>query len=274
MSLQDYNDTMKPKVDGVWNLHNHLSKTELDFFIMLSSVVGVTGGPSQAAYVSASVFQDAFADFRNRQGLPAVTLDLGKVVDIGIVAEKFSARRGVRGLWSRDLREDEVMANIESAIRTPLRRRGPGSTIIGLKDWSQTADPVFQAPLFSQFRRAAVESSRTSGRDGGTMPKIRESLKRAASLEDAALKACDALISKTASLLMIPQEDIVPSKSMLDYGMDSLVAVELRNWLLRELEAAVPVLELMANTALQQLSMKIVEKSKLVSPEICVDKIS
>lgn len=110
MSLQDYNDVMKPKVDGIWNLHNQLSKTDLDFFIMLSSVVGVAGDPSQAAYVSASVFQDAFAEFRNGQGLPAVTLDLGKVIDIGIVAEKFSSRRGVRDLWSRDLREDEVMA--------------------------------------------------------------------------------------------------------------------------------------------------------------------
>lgn len=272
MSLQDYNDVMKPKVDGIWNLHNQLSKTDLDFFIMLSSVVGVAGDPSQAAYVSASVFQDAFAEFRNGQGLPAVTLDLGKVIDIGIVAENFSSRRGVRGLWSRDLREDEVMANIESAIRTPLRRRGRGSTIIGLKDWSQAADPVFQAPLFSQFRRAALESSRTGGPNEGRVPKIRENLKRAASLEDAAQKTCDELVSKTASLLMIPKEDINPSKSMLDYGMDSLVAVELRNWLLRELEAALPVLELMTNTPLKQLSVNIVRKSKLVDPGLCTEK--
>lgn len=91
MSLQDYNDVMRPKVDGIWNLHNKLSKTNLDFFVILSSTVGVAGDPSQAAYVSASVFQDAFADYCNQQGLPAVTLDLRKVVDIGIVAEKFSA---------------------------------------------------------------------------------------------------------------------------------------------------------------------------------------
>ena len=78
MSLQDYNDVMRPKVDGIWNLHNRLSKVDLDFFIMLSSVIGLAGDASQAAYSSASVFQDAFADFRNTQGLPAVTLDLGE----------------------------------------------------------------------------------------------------------------------------------------------------------------------------------------------------
>ena len=81
-------------------------------------------------------------------------------------------------------------------------------------------------------------------------------------------RTCDELSTKTATLLMIPLEEMSPSKSMSDYGMDSLVAVEMRNWLLRELDAALPILELMANTSLHQLSMKIVRKSKLVDPAI------
>lgn len=265
MKLEDYNDVMRPKVDGIWNLHNALSQVDLDFFIMLSSVVGIAGDPSQAAYVSASVFEDAFADFRNRQGLPAVTLDLGKVVDIGIVAEKFLARRGVRGLWSRDLREGEVMAMIESAIVSPRRSREPGSVIIGLKAWTETADPVFQAPLFSHFRRAGLKTSRKNDAETpNAIPRIRETLRYAESMEEAAQKVCAELISKTSNLLMVPMEDISPAKSMLNYGMDSLVAVEMRNWLLRELDTALPVLELMANTSLQELSRKIAGASKLV----------
>jgi len=273
MKLQDYNDVMRPKVDGIWNLHNRLSKVDLDFFIMLSSVVGIAGDPSQAAYVSASVFQDAFADFRNRQGLPAVTLDLGVVVDIGIIAEKFLARRGVRGLWSRDLREEEVMATIKSAILSPLRPRGPGSTIIGLKDWTPAADPVFQTPLFSHFRRNGLKTAGKNDKEAAkTAPRIRENLKQASSLEEAAQKICAELIPKMSNLLMIPVEEINPAKSMLGCGMDSLVAVEMRNWLLRELEAALPVLELMANTSLQELSMKIARASKLVNPVILEER--
>lgn len=274
MSLQDYNDVMKPKVDGIWNLHKQLSKTDLDFF-MLSSVVGVAGDPSQAAYVAASVFQDAFADHRNCQGLPAVTLDLGKVADIGIVAEKFAARRGVRGLWSRDLREGEVMRMIESAIMTPLRnKRGgdnpPAANIIGLKPWSETeADPVFLAPIFSHFRRAAVD--KRGGSDGGqegagsSRPAgIRDRLRRAKTWGEAAEYVSGELIAKTSRLLMVAIEDMSEEKSMLDLGMDSLVAVEMRNWLLRELDAAVPILELMANVSLGQLAVKVVKRSKVV----------
>lgn len=268
MSLQDYNDVMRPKVDGIWNLHNRLSKRDLDFFIMLSSVAGVAGDPSQAAYVSASLFQDAFADFRNRQGLPAVTFDLGRVIDIGILAENMSASRGAAGLWSRDLREDEVMAMMKSAITTPLRPHGPGSTIIGLKAWSETADPVFQAPLYSHFRRAAQGSSQGFDAEKRTAPRIRELLKQATSLEEAALKACGELVSKASSLLTVPMEDIDRRKSMVDYGMDSLVAVEMRNWLLRELEVALPIIELMASTSLEQLSMKIARNSKIVNRDL------
>ena len=280
MSLQDYNDVMKPKVDGVWNLHNRLSKTDLDFFIMLSSLVGVAGDPSQASYVAASVFQDAFADHRNRQGLPGVTLDLGKVVDIGIVAEKFAARRGVRGLWSRDLHEGEVMRMIEFAIRNPFRnQRGdsdnnlPAANIIGLKPWSETeADHLFLAPIFSHFRRAAIGKPGDSGGShgdqdvaGSSRPaRIRDRLRRVKTLGEAAEYVSSELIAKTSSLLMVAVEDISAEKSMLDLGMDSLVAVEMRNWLLRELDAAVPILELMANVTLGQLAGKVVQRSRVV----------
>ncbi|KAG8526399.1 putative secondary metabolism biosynthetic enzyme [Bacidia gigantensis] len=262
----DYNDVMRPKVDGVWNLHNMLSKIDLDFFVMLSSVVGIAGDPSQAAYVSASVFQDAFAGFRNGQGLPAVTLDLGKVVDIGIVAEQYLARRGVRGLWSRDLREEEVLAMIKSAIVMPHRVDQPASTIIGLKAWTETADPVFQTPLFSHFRRAGLTNLRTDKKAASNVNRrIRQTLKQSATLEEAAREIRVELIPKVSNLLMVPVERISPTKSLSEYGMDSLVAVEMRNWLLRELDAALPILELMADIPLQELSWKIAKSSKLVN---------
>lgn len=257
---------MRPKVDGVWNLHNRLSKTDLDFFIMLSSVVGVSGNPSQAAYTAASVFLDAFADFRNHLDLPAVTLDIGRVVDIGIVAGSISARRGVKDLWSRDIREDEVMAMIKSAIVTPLRKRGPGSSISGLKTWKPEADPVYLAPLFSHFRRAALGHSQSNNGQpiGTTGPSLRERLRLVTSLDDATHIACDGIMAKAANLLMVSLEDITREKSLAEYGMDSLVAVEMRNWLLREMEATVPILELLANVTLLQLAEKIVGRSKIV----------
>ena len=265
---------MRPKVDGVWNLHNRLSKTDLDFFIMLSSLVGLSGNPSQAAYNAANVFLDAFADYRNRQGLPAVTLDLGRIIEIGFVAENEAAMRGLRDLWSRSIGREEVMAMIKSAVLTPLRQPGPGSSITGLKGWSPAADPVYLTPIFAHFRRAAMERVAKLDRDGGSggaAGSMREILRKATSVEEAAHKACEGIIAKMSSLLMIPPEDISSEKSMSEYGMDSLVAVEMRNWLLRELDSTLPILELLANISLFQLSIKIVRKSKLVDPAVLLE---
>ena len=67
---------------------------------------------------------------------------------------------------------------------------------------------------------------------------------------------------------MIPIEDISESRPMSEFGMDSLVAVEMRNWLLREMDATVPILELLANNPLKSLAMKIARRSRLVDPAI------
>ncbi|KAK9350529.1 hypothetical protein V1523DRAFT_428941 [Lipomyces doorenjongii] len=268
MTLDDYNVAMRPKVDGVWNLHNRLSRTDVDFFVMLSSVVGLVGNPSQAAYVAASLFLDAFADFRNQLGLPAVSLDLGRVVGVGFVAENEAASRGVSKLWSRDIDEAELMALIASAMVVPRRADGrPGSSITGLKPWAPAAGTAMDPPMFSHFRRAAMRKV-AAGAEGGLAARVRMVLREATSLDEAARYVCDTVMEKMVALLMVPAGDISASRSMADYGMDSLVAVEMRNWLVREMDATVPILDLLANVSLQELSMRIVQRSKIVNPAV------
>jgi NADPH:quinone reductase-like Zn-dependent oxidoreductase/NAD(P)-dependent dehydrogenase (short-subunit alcohol dehydrogenase family) len=277
MTLDDYNAAMRPKVDGIWNLHNRLSRTDVDFFIMLSSVVGLVGNPSQAAYVAASLFLDAFADFRNQLGLPAVSLDLGRVVGVGFVAENDAASRGVSKLWSRDIDEAELMALIASAMVAPRRADGrPGASITGRKRWAPAAGTALAPPMFSHFRRAAMRKE-AAGAEGGLAgrvlgSRVRAVLREATSPDEAARYVCDAVMEKMAALLMVPTSDISASRSMADYGMDSLVAVEMRNWLAREMDATVPILDLLANVSVQELSAKIVLRSKIVNPAILAGK--
>jgi NAD(P)-dependent dehydrogenase (short-subunit alcohol dehydrogenase family) len=59
MSLDNWTESLLPKVRGTWNLHKALPK-DLDFFVLVSSFVGAIGNASQAAYSAASSFQDAF----------------------------------------------------------------------------------------------------------------------------------------------------------------------------------------------------------------------
>lgn len=268
LSLEDYNITIRPKVRGTWNLHNKLPRN-MDFFIMLSSVSGVVGTVGQAAYAAAGSFMDAFAHYRNNLGLPATTLDLGMVLDIGYVADNEDVKRGLERQGFEGISGEEVTAMIEFAILNPRREGHPGQTVTGLGTWrSEGSHSSLVHPLFSHFRRMAFRSEQSDDHASGSEGKARDVLRSAVSVDDASAKACNAIIGKMSTLLMIPPEDISPSQPMSAYGMDSLVAVEMRNWLFREMDSTVPILELLANNSLLQLSNKIVKRSKLVDPAI------
>ncbi|KAL9122898.1 MAG: hypothetical protein Q9187_000549 [Circinaria calcarea] len=269
MTLENYMEAIRPKVQGTWNLHNKLSKTDLDFFIMLSSTSGILGNASQAAYAAASTFLDAFADYRNGLGMPAVTLDLGVILDVGYVAENEKVMESLKKLQFEGIREAELMAMLKSAIITPLRAGRSGQTVTGLGTWRADGfQPVFASPMFSHFRRMALKNERTESGEGNLAGKGRDALRQATSVEEAAKTVCACIIAKMSSLLMIPLDDINAARPMSGHGIDSLVAVEMRNWLFREMDSTISILELLANDSLLQLSTKIVRKSKLVDAAI------
>ena len=72
------------------------------------------------------------------------------------------------------------------------------------------------------------------------------------------------LFGKISALLMTPVEEISAQEAMSHYGLDSLVAVEMRNWISREMDASVSILEFLANQSLEKLAEKIVARSKVV----------
>ncbi len=267
MTLADYEAAIRPKVQGTWNLHNQLPK-DLDFFLMLSSTSGIIGNASQAAYAAASTFLDAFANYRNTLGLAAVTLDLGVILDVGYVAENKDLAKNLERQGFEGTSEEELMALIQTAITNPHRPAPLGQTVTGLGTWSEGSHGAFAAPMFSHFRRMALKSGRGGGQDSESKGRIRDALRDVTTIDEAAKKVCDAVIAKVSSLSMIPVEDISELRPMSDFGMDSLVAVEMRNWLFREIDATVPILELLANNSLLSLAMKIAKRSRLVDPAV------
>ncbi|KAK1974633.1 KR domain-containing protein, partial [Colletotrichum cereale] len=75
---------LRPKVQGTWNLHRYFNSSRpVGFMIFCSSIAGVFGNPSQAG----NTFQDRLAVWRRRQGLKAVSVSLGIMRDVGVIAE-------------------------------------------------------------------------------------------------------------------------------------------------------------------------------------------
>ena len=100
MTLEEWNATTKPRVQGTWNLHAMLPPG-MDFFIMFSSVAGIVGSAGQANYAASNNYLDGFARFRLSLGEKATSLNLGWMQSEGIIAENEGLARSwiAAGCW-------------------------------------------------------------------------------------------------------------------------------------------------------------------------------
>src|SRR5436305_2692963 len=116
MTLEDFNATMRPRVIGTLNLHQILKDVPLDFFIMWSSWTTIFGSASQSNYMASNSFMDAFARHRKSLGLPAASLSLGQILDVGIVSyiPEYQENLLRMGLYGNN--EDEFLGYCEASI--------------------------------------------------------------------------------------------------------------------------------------------------------------
>lgn len=264
MTFDDYNNVVQPKVAGAWNLHNSLSDHNLDFFIMLSSAAGMIGNKGQAAYSAANTFMNAFAQYRIHLGLPATSIDLAAVSDVGYLAENTEKKDLVMSsIGSGAVSEVELHALISAAISNRMSASCSNHCITGLDIAPGAPAPSWMDdPKFTPIRPQANAAAKTT-----TLVSLRESLKQATTSEEAEALVFSGLVDKVSAILMIVKEDIDGRQPIASYGLDSLVAVEIRNWITKQTEANLQVLELLSSGSLISLSQKIVKKSALFSPK-------
>jgi len=230
MTLEDWTNSLLPKVQGTWNLHKLLPR-DLDFFVLMSSVVGILGNASQAAYAAASSFQDSFSSYRNHLGLPAITVDLGLVAGIGYVADRDILESKLRAQGHDDIGADECLAIIEEAISQPFQSEHNGSLITGFGLGRFTGGDIHhashQTTQSSHARRLALSAFSGSAQKEESVAslRVRELLRIATSLEAAEAQVLEAVRMKLSNLLMYALDDIDASRALSYYGLDSLVAV-------------------------------------------------
>lgn len=259
MTVEDWNAAVKSKVQGTVNLHEALPK-DLDFFLMLSSISGIIGNASQANYAAANTFMDAFAGYRRSLGLKATALNLGVIQGVGHVAEDAGLATAMERQGFEGMGEKELMTLIQCAIsgRSTTEQVVSG---LGAYEPATSIESVSNSPLFAEYRRMFQASATTTGDSADS---IRAVLSSCSSREQATGVILAALVEKTASLCMVPQEDISTSKPLSIYGLDSLVAVEMRNWISKQFDCTFPILELLANTSMATVAQRMAGKSRLL----------
>ncbi|POS76180.1 beta-ketoacyl synthase domain-containing protein [Diaporthe helianthi] len=274
MSHAQWEECLGPKVQGTWNLHKHLPK-DMDFFVMLGSVAGLVGNRGQSNYAAGNTFQDALAIHRRSQGLAATCIDLCNILSVGFVAEnQETLNKNPLFFFAHDgIREDEFLSLVEFHLDAERAgSQGQPQIGVGLAPLSVfkergLPEPTFiKSPLFRQLRSASDESGGAADggedQDGGVS--VTNALKFAESPEAAAEVICEALLKRLSRTMRIPEPDIDIGKPIHTYGVDSLVAMEIRNYLASECGSEISVLEIMGNKSLEALSGDTAKGSKFV----------
>lgn len=265
MTFEDYEEVIRSKVYGASNFHNALLNIPLDFFVMLSSVAGVVGNRGQAAYAGANTYLDALAHYRHRNGLPASSLNLAAVEDIGYLAENAAKQSQVmKNLSGSAMDEAEVLALVEQAI---LGNSG-AQCITGLHFEDSSSLPYWASDgKFSHLRNTALaKAANDNASSSSTESQIGHRVQRASSLEEVQEIVTVGLQEKLAAILMVPVEVLESQKSKASItaaGLDSLNAIELRNWIGKELQAHLQVLELLTGGGIRDLASLILRKTRL-----------
>ncbi|KAI0003422.1 putative polyketide synthase [Xylariaceae sp. FL0662B] len=262
---------LAPKVTGTINLHHATQHLPLDFFLMTSSFIASVGIAAQSAYSAANAFQDAFARFRISHDLPAISLAIGTVLEIGTISGDDGFKQMLQRNGSYGLSETEFLHLLEgafcqsplsSAHESTLSKIDPTSSAQILLSFEPASlvpyvtsgrindlvwynNARFQAVRQSISDRTQARTSAGSGISGDVLP-LSAKLQTASSAEEKTEIAREAVAERLAKLLSVAPDELEVDKPMSRYGLDSLVAAELRNWLIKTFGVDVTLLDLLS----------------------------
>jgi hypothetical protein len=262
MTHQQWKASLAPKVAGTWNLHEVLPR-DIDFFVALSSVAGISGHAAQVNYTSACTFQDAFMHYRRNQGQSGFAIDVGVVGDAGFVSETPTVLASMKRQGFSPISVVELLAALDYAL---TNSGSECQATIGL-----VPEAGVSISDWLEQRRIAhlVQDSKDSGgvrRSGGSGDSAEQvdQIRSANTAEEAVTAIGHAVLAELSKLTVTPVEGILPYRTLESYGVDSLVAVELRNWIVVILAADVSLLLIRESRSIEELIRLIAARSKLV----------
>ena len=223
---------LRPKAGGVQVLDRLTRPDRLDWFVMFSSMASLVGSPGQANYCAANAILDCVTHERRRLGLPAQSINWGPWQQIGLAAGKALQRRvGAQG-FSPMTPGEGVLALGE------IMREGNVQVGAARADWSQLLARR-SARGVPRFFSKLVDAPGSGTASTSAPRELRTSLQER--LEGAVAGRRRAIVKHfVRECIMQVLADGTPMtfddhQPLGDLGLNSLLAVELRNTLSRSL---------------------------------------
>ncbi len=240
-----------PKLLGAWNLHKATLDVPLEHFVLYSSIATAIGNPGQASYVAANAGLEGLARMRRDLGLPAVCIGWGPIGDVGYL----SHNEALRDSLSQRLGKPPMIA-LEALNELDHLLPQEHSLTVANFDWNTLARhlPSFDHERFSVLNRS-IENTGVleSGSDFQTLIAGKSS-------EEVTVLVQKLVIREVAQVLSIGADRLDPARSLHDFGLDSLMAVELAMGLEQRFGIQLPVMMLSEAPTAEKVTQHIVER--------------
>ncbi len=240
------------KTYGAWNLHELTQGLPLDFFVLFSSGAALIGPPGSANYAAGNAFLDALAEYRRQRGLTALSIGWGLWGDVGMVTGsdrqnriKLSGFRTMPAATAVRMMGQLLTTNISRLAVMPV-------------DWAQlrraartTTRTPFLSDVFAEVPDIAPEEQGST--DIAAILRAMDSSERPG-------KLLDYLKNRLSVTLGTAPEKIPHDRSLAALGVDSLLALELKNRVESELQITIRIVELLEGPTLQNLAASILKQ--------------
>lgn len=268
MSYSDWITAFRPKTVGTENLVTIIPSEDCDpFFIFLASSAGVIGNRGQANYAAGNCYLDALARKLRLQGKHAVSIDLGPVLGAGMLADDDEILDMLRASGFYGIRHQDFLTMIKHAITmeiTPSIPMPPQVTMGvgtgGLIRQNKPADPYWtRTALYGYLNIVDMPVDLSVGTNSQSLD-MKSMLGSCTDITAAKDIVCTGLSHMLAKAMNMLPEEIDSGKPPNVYGVDSLVAVGVRNWVFSNCGVQVSVFEVLSDKTIEELATEIASK--------------
>ena len=246
--LNRFATVLAPKVYGAWHLHTLTRDMPMDFFVLFSSVASVLGSAGQGNYAAANAFMDALAHQRRAEGLPALSINWGAWSEAGMAASLVQ-KASVNGM-------DAISPEQGTQVFGHLLNQPLPQVMVLPVNWRKLATQFASMgipPLLSDMLHDITAEANDT--DGRSAPTLAQQLQVTAPEERRGLVLAYLRTQVNQVIGVAASEVIDPIQPLNSLGLDSLMAVELRNRLQTALGISMPVAQLLEGPSLNELSV-------------------
>ncbi|KUJ09893.1 ketoacyl-synt-domain-containing protein [Mollisia scopiformis] len=251
MSWDDFAAVFAPKVAGSKNLDDMFGTEPLDFFICFSSTTSIVGSFGQSAYAAANHYMARLIKSRLRRGLAGSVIHISILTGFGYIFRRDAEHADTihKAILPRMERQSETDLHEMLAEAIVCGRPGsgqPSELITGIRtvfqeDWRE--DPRLSCYMGQQ----KLEDDSDRGQAGNTIS-VKEQLTGAENPAECLAVLVKCFLLALGNMLEIDPAHVNSNASVAILGIDSLIAIRIREWFLREIGVDVPVLKVMSDT--------------------------